>query len=95
MSGDVKFPQDFDDYAWEVEAKGWFSGALPSVGGKECPLNFYDPVRLAQTIRDELESGNVFCEPNLIAVKAVTRAEMEEAAREIVRRGWVSSLVAT
>lgn len=93
MSVEVIFPADFDKYAGEVEAKGWLSGALLSVSGKEYSLTFYDPVRLAQTIHDELERGNVFYEPNLVVVRAVTRSEMEVAGRDIVRTGLVNSLV--
>jgi hypothetical protein len=89
----MTFPGDFDDYAWEVEAKGWFSGAILSVAGKDYTLNFYDPVRLGQAIQGELQRGSAFCEPNLVVVKAVTRSEMEGAAREIVKSGQVSSLL--
>ena len=88
----MTFPDDFDDYAWEVEAKGWFSGAVLSVAGKDYPLNFYDPVRLSQSIEDELERGSSFCEPNLIVVRAVTRSQMEGAVRDMVKSGQVGSL---
>ena len=89
----MTFPDDFDDYAWEVEAKGWFSGAILSVAGKNYALNFYDPARLDQAIEAELQRGSAFCEPNLIVVKAVTRSEMEGAVGEIVRSGQVRSLL--
>lgn len=95
MSGKLKFPEDFDDYALDVEAKDWFSGATLFVAGRDYALNFYDPVRLAQTIHDELERGRVFCEPNLCAVKAVTRAEMEEAAIELLTRDPARTLMET
>ena len=83
----LHLPEDFDAYEWEVEAKGWFPDARLSAFGKEYPLNFYDPVRLAQEIASEHERSAVFCEPNLVVVKKVTRSGMEEAAQELVRSG--------
>lgn len=44
----LKLPVDFDDYAWEVESKGWFGEAVVVAQGKRYKLNFYDPVRLTQ-----------------------------------------------
>lgn len=95
MSGKLKFPDDFDDYASDVEAKGWFSGAILCVAGRNYALNFYDPVRLAQTIHDELERSKVFCEPNLCAVRSVTRLEMKEAAIELLTRDPTRTLMET
>lgn len=85
---------DFDDYDWQAEAKGWFPDARLSAFGKEYQLNFYDPVRLAQEIASEHERGNVFYEPNLVVVKKITRAAMEEAVDQLVRSDRVRSLVA-
>jgi hypothetical protein len=90
----LHLPEDFDAYGWQAEAKGWFSDARLSAFGKEYQLNFYDPVRLAQEIASEHERDTVFCEPNLVVVKEVTRSAMEEAAHELVRSGRISSLVA-
>jgi hypothetical protein len=59
----LELPADFDDYEWEVEAKGWFSEARMIVAGKRYRLNFYDAVRLAQTIQDDLQGGGVFLSP--------------------------------
>lgn len=89
----LHFPEDFDTYEWEVEAKGWFSEARLNAFGKEYQLNFYDPVRLAQEIASEHERGAVFYEPNLVVVKEVTRAAMEEAVDRLVSSGRVRSLV--
>ena len=75
-----ELPADFADYQWEVEAKGWFSEARLVVSGKRYRLNFYDPVRLGQTIEDGLQRDRAFFEPNLVVVQSVTRVNMERAA---------------
>lgn len=86
-------PSDFAEYEWEVTAKGCFSGARITVSGKHYRLNFYDAVRLNQEIKSELESGSVFFEPNLVVVRSVTRADMEQAAEQLVQSGQVASLI--
>jgi len=86
-------PDDFDDCEWEATAKGWCPGARLIVLGKSYCLTFYDAVRLGQTIQSELEGGRSFFEPNLVVVRAVTRAEMERAAEWLVQSGQVAFLV--
>jgi hypothetical protein len=86
-------PEDFDDYAFEVESKGWFAEARLSLSGRQYRLSFYDSVRLRQEIEDELRRGNIFFEPNLVVVQSVTRRNMEKAAELVVRSGRSSSLI--
>jgi hypothetical protein len=94
MSGfSFALPADFADYEWEVTAKGCFSEARITVSGTHYRLSFYDAVRLAQEIESELEGGGVFFEPNLVIVRAVTRADMERAADQLVQSGQVASLM--
>jgi hypothetical protein len=90
----LELPDDFEDYGWEVEAKGWFSEARVIASDARYRINFYDPARLSQEIQDELASGRIFFEPNVIIVRAVTRANMERAAEELVRSCRVSLLLA-
>jgi hypothetical protein len=41
VSSDVFIlPEGFDEYAWEVEAKGYFSEAMLSFSGKRYRLKF-------------------------------------------------------
>ena len=87
-------PQNFDEYAWEVESKGWFSGARIRFEGKDYILTFYDAVRLVQEIEAEFLRGGVFFEPNLVVVKSLTRQNMEAAIDFLIRSGGVKSLVA-
>ncbi len=88
----INLPKDFVDYAWEVQVKGWFSGASIVCGTKRYQLNFFDPTRLSQEIKDELDHKNFFFEPNLIIVKEVTQAAIEEAITALVERGYLNSL---
>ena len=78
------FPDDFDDYASELVPKGWFGGARLVVSGREHALTFCDPVRLQQEIEDELRTGHVFFEPNLIVVPSVTREHMVQAVERLM-----------
>jgi len=86
-------PEDFGDYEWEVEAKGWFSGAAMILSGKRFQLNFYAPVRLGQDIESELERGVIFFAPNLVVVKSVTGSNMEQAAQQLAESDQVKFLV--
>ena len=40
----ILFPDGFDDYALEVQSKGWFSDVKLAVFGKQYRISFYDPV---------------------------------------------------
>lgn len=90
----LELPADFNEYGWDVEAKGCFGGAQLSAAGKTYKLNFYDPVRLAQEIDAELRRGQIFFESNLVVVKSVTREEMEQAVNALLRAGRCGELVA-
>jgi hypothetical protein len=90
----LELPTDFEDYAWETEAKGWFSEARIVVAERRYQINFYDLARLTQTIEGEFERGQIFFEPNLVIVPTVTRAHMERAAEGLLQSGQILSLVA-
>jgi hypothetical protein len=72
-------PPDFDDYAWEVEAKGYFGSAQLVDDGKCLNVIFYDPVRLQQDIESELAAGKPFFEPNVVVLMSVTKENMQAA----------------
>jgi hypothetical protein len=88
----VEFPEGFEGYAWEVEAKGWFQGAVAIIDGRRYLLTFYDPTRLSQDIKEELSQGAGFFEPNLIVVRSVTRAQIESSVAAIVATGRHNAL---
>ena len=85
-------PEDFDDYAWEVESKGVFWDVRLRYGGREFPLTFYEPHRLTQDVADQLEDSSFFFEQNLVIVRKVTREAMELAAQELVRAQRIDGL---
>ena len=80
---ELVFPADYDEYAWEYEAKGYIVGVLLVTAENSYPLNFFEPVRLAQDIGGFLDRNPVYFEPNLVVVPSVTRDHMLEAARYI------------
>lgn len=92
LNWSLDLPADFADYEWEIEAKGWFDARLIA-SGQQYVLHFYDPARLGQQIDDELRRQRFFCEPNLVVVQSVTRANMEHAARSLVESGQLANPV--
>lgn len=72
-------PDDFADYAWEVEAKGVLWDARVVLESRELLVTFYDPVRLAQDVEEDVESQHSFVVGNLIVVKRLTVDEMTGA----------------
>lgn len=79
-------PDDFDDYAGEVERKGWFAHATVLKNGIRQDVTFYDPVRLQQDVELELTSGPVELDEPIIVVEAVTKENMEKAVAAMERR---------
>lgn len=83
----VEFPEGFDDFGWEAEAKGWLPGVRVRLVGHTYTLTFYDPVRLAQDLEEELRQRAMFAEKNLVVVNEVTRACVIAAVAELARTG--------
>jgi hypothetical protein len=72
-------PDDFDDYAWEIEAKGYFGDVGVRLGDRIVNVTFYDPVRLQQEIESDLLAGRAFAVERLRVVSKVTRENMQAA----------------
>jgi hypothetical protein len=79
----LAFPDDFDQEAALIETKGYFPGLRVFAGGDEYQPEFYDPVRLAQTVEDDLRHDIVFVADNVVVVTAVTRALIEQAVAHL------------
>ena len=79
----VTFPEYFDEYAHEIEAKGYFADLPVSYTGRVLRPVFYDPPRLAQEINDATATGAVFAVPLLAVVPAVTRDNIIAALDEL------------
>ena len=85
-------PDNFDDYEWEVTAKGCFSEARVECEGKQYRLNFYDHARLSQEIESRLESSTPFFEPNVVVIPSVTKPLMQHAADLLVQSGQIANM---
>ncbi|MFD2467112.1 hypothetical protein [Amycolatopsis silviterrae] len=81
----LKFPEYFDGYEVETEAKGYLVDVVVSTGKATFTLTIYDPARLAQEIADELSSGGYFSLSNVLVVPAVTKAEILRAVDSLAR----------
>ncbi|MEP3475707.1 MAG: hypothetical protein ABJN57_05775 [Hyphomicrobiales bacterium] len=89
---ELSLPDDFDKYAWELKSKGWYDHAVMSCKGNKYKLSFYDPVRLAQEIQNELSSVDAFLEDNLVVINTVDRSYMEKAVKYLALSGRYKSL---
>lgn len=83
----IEFPPGYEDFAWEVESKGWLQGVTATIAGQRYRLTFYEPMTLAQDIRNELARSTSFFEQNLIVVPATTRDCMTAAIADLARTG--------
>jgi hypothetical protein len=88
----LQFPPGFEDYDWEVEAKGWLPGVVAVIEDRRYTLTVYDSARLAQDVDDVLKEGRAFFEPNLVVVASVTRESVASAIQEIVQTGRLVDL---
>lgn len=79
----INFPDFFDGEEWVFESKGWIILVL-TYRNKNYELVFYDPVRLMQTINDDLHSSQYFIEQNLIVIPNVNRANIEKVVLDLV-----------
>lgn len=78
MTRELVLPPDFGDYAWEVEAKGYFDAAV-RVDDSLISVSFFDPVRLQQEIADDIEEGRSFTTKRLLVIERVTVDNMQSA----------------
>ena len=89
---DLKIPDDFADYQWEVEAKGFFGNVELIFEDNSFYISFYDHVRLMQEINDELSSNGLFFENNLIILEKVTKASMVESIEKLIKSRDIGDL---
>ncbi len=84
MKVELRLPEKFDDYyAWEVEEKGVFTRAIASCDGREAPITFYDPVRLAQYVEEEVRARRFFADRHVVVVERVNRENMTAAVEAL------------
>jgi hypothetical protein len=61
--------------------------------GSRYSVFFYDPVRLAQELNDEVELGrSCIAEPGMIVISEVTEVNVRAAVAQLHREGWFAHL---
>ena len=83
MAPILRFPEDFDDFAWEVEAKGVYTLDVVRSDGQVRRVTFAVTARLAQDIESEILHQGFFAEQRLVVLKQLTRDEMEAAVARL------------
>ncbi|PZF85182.1 hypothetical protein [Jiangella anatolica] len=83
MTYELRLPADFGDYAWEVEAKGWFPADVTAPDGTTYRVTFYDPVRLRHDVEADLAAGRTVPIARLIVVERVTADHMARAVARL------------
>lgn len=87
MTYRVILPDNFDEYAWEIEAKGWLDSAYVETDGRKVELTIYDPTRLRQDVEEALSSGGPFFEKNVLVVSIVNRDSIEASVKSLCESG--------
>jgi hypothetical protein len=86
----INFSDDFSEYAWEIELKGCFEVDI-QVFDKLYTFNFYDPIRLKQTIEDDVRSNQYsFCE-NMVVLPKVNLRNIEKFIEDIIDTPYLLS----
>lgn len=86
----IKIEKDFSDYAWEIELKGCFEVDI-QIFDKIYTFNFYDPIRLNQTIEDDLNSNQYFFYENLVVLPKVNLRNIEKFIEDIIDTPYLLS----
>ncbi len=92
---EVVYPDGFDErWEYEMTARGYLgSVTVRTEGGLRFQVNFYDPVRLAQDLACEAESGRPYlAEPGLIVVPEVTTDAIRKAVEGLAKEGFFEAL---
>ncbi len=77
----ITYPIEWDDRdQFERPAKGWLNDVVVTLeNGAVHTLSFYDPVRLAQELESEVNSGKAgIIEKGLLVVPEVTKENIEK-----------------
>jgi hypothetical protein len=90
----LHFREPFETVAWEVTAKGWYSGVVVELeDGDRYSVFFYDPVRLAQDLQVEAELGRPYlAEQGMIVIPEISETNMRLAIQQLHTEGWFSHL---
>ncbi|MDX8239352.1 hypothetical protein SLL78_13605 [Acinetobacter pittii] len=86
----TKIEKDFSDYAWEVESKGCLELDI-QIFDKIYTFNFYDPIRLNQTIENDLNSNQYFFCENPVILPKVNLKNIEKFIENIIDTPYLLS----
>lgn len=86
----IKLPDDFTEYAWEIESKGCLEIDI-KIYANVYTFNFYDPVRLNQTIQDDLDSNQYFFYENMVVIPSVNIENIESFIKNIIDTPYLIS----
>lgn len=90
---EIILPDYFDDHAWEeARVKGRCPVIAARYEGLTYRLALYDPVRLAEDAREEVEDRGHFLEQNLLVLKELRREELEAALARLARSNRFATL---
>lgn len=83
-------PDCFGEDESIIESKGWLAGVTIEAGTARYEVEFYDPVRFAQTIADDVRENGCVVPENVVVVPAVTRRHVEVAVERLAGSGFAS-----
>ena len=91
----LHFREPFETVAWEVSAKGYYGGVTVELeDGSRYSVYFYEPVRLAQDLESEVESGGAcIAEPGMIIIPEINEENIRRAIKELNKEGWFNQMV--
>src|SRR5438045_1954580 len=91
----IVFPPWYDaQMEFETPSKGYLRDVEVHLeDGSHYRLYFIDPVRLQQTLTDDVEAGRpFFAEPGLVVLPEVTTEAIHQAIPALVQEGYFSHL---
>ena len=86
----INLSDDFCEYTWEIELKGGFEVDI-QIFDKLYTFNFYDPIRLKQTIEDDLRSNQYFFYENMVVLPKVNLRNIEKFIENIISTPYLLS----
>jgi hypothetical protein len=89
---EIEFPDYFDKFASETEAKGYFADLTIVAQGRRYRPLFYDVTRFHQEIGDALTATGWFSEANVMVIPAVTRDQIVSAVNKLAEGDFRSLL---
>lgn len=89
----IEFPDYYEEYSSEIEAKGYFADLIIRLEDVEIRPTIYDATRLAQECEDAFAShGAYFSAPMMIVVPVVTRGNIVAAIDALAAGGFADLL---